>query len=71
MSKLSLNASTIETRIRERTRGDFCTYKDIEETLGISYQQARRLIFTTLKPVTNTKPRKFYTPHVAQILASS
>lgn len=71
MYKTKLDARTIETRIRERTNNDFCTYQDIEEIMGLSYDQVRRLLNSALNPVTNAKPRKFYTPHVAQVLASS
>lgn len=68
MYKAKLNAKTLENKLREHTGNDFCTYKDVQAVLGISYLQVRTRLNPTLEPVTSSVPHKFYTPHVAQVL---
>ena len=68
MYKTTLDARTLETQLHSRTGNDYCTYTDVQAVTGMTYKQVRARLRPLLEPLPGTKPRRFYTPHVAQVL---
>ncbi len=68
MYKTALDARTLETQLRQRAGADFCTYADVQAVTGMSYRQVRERLCHTLEALPGVKPRRFYVPHVAQVV---